>query len=483
MANTKIQIKRTSVSGRTPNTTNSSNGAYIDAGEFAVNLADKKLFSSNGSASFEVGSNLTNLSITSSITLNNEVGLSFKALSGNSVGMRQQSDDNFVFYTTNTAGGQRAVFNIYANTLSSSQSGAFRFNTPIDMSIFGIYANNSLGGSGQLLTSDGSSVYWSSPGAASINTAAQYTWTNTHTFQANVAFTGTNIYVGNSSVNTTINSTSITADQVLSTNNGNGQNYKVGDDAWIGDINTADTIGIRGQQSANNGYIVFGNADTTSKLGRTGSGALTYSVNAFTVGTSAYFVTNGNIGFGNSIPADKLSVSGNVYVSGELLANMAMLDIGNTTANVVISNNGITLYGATTITAQTIYNTTVGVTNRDLFIDDTGLMGYVSSIQAAKTNIETMTNTAWLHDLRPVSFNYRKKDVVGNYTEEAESPIEYGLIAEETELVNPSLVFYDVVDGQPQLRGVSYNKLIVPMLNEIRSLKQRIEYLESMLVK
>ena len=64
MANNKFQLKRTSVSGRTPNTTSSSNTSFIDAGELAVNLTDKKLYSSNGSAYFEVGANLTSLSVT-----------------------------------------------------------------------------------------------------------------------------------------------------------------------------------------------------------------------------------------------------------------------------------------------------------------------------------------------------------------------------------------------------------------------------------
>jgi hypothetical protein len=59
----KFQVKRTTVSGRTPNTTNSANTHYIDAGELAVNLPDGKLFSSNGSVSFEVGSNLTLISV------------------------------------------------------------------------------------------------------------------------------------------------------------------------------------------------------------------------------------------------------------------------------------------------------------------------------------------------------------------------------------------------------------------------------------
>ena len=53
---TKFQIKRSSVSGRTPNTTNAANSSYIAAGELALNLTDKKMYSSNGTNYFEIGS-------------------------------------------------------------------------------------------------------------------------------------------------------------------------------------------------------------------------------------------------------------------------------------------------------------------------------------------------------------------------------------------------------------------------------------------
>lgn len=66
----KLQIKRTTVSGRTPNTTSSSNTSFIDIGELAINLADGKLFSSNGTVSFEIGANLSSLSVTGSGSVN-----------------------------------------------------------------------------------------------------------------------------------------------------------------------------------------------------------------------------------------------------------------------------------------------------------------------------------------------------------------------------------------------------------------------------
>ena len=51
----KLQIKRTTVSGRTPNTTNSANSQYIDTGELAINVLDGRLFSSDGTNLLEFG--------------------------------------------------------------------------------------------------------------------------------------------------------------------------------------------------------------------------------------------------------------------------------------------------------------------------------------------------------------------------------------------------------------------------------------------
>lgn len=87
MAN-KFQLKRTSVSGRSPNTTNSSNSSFIDAGELAVNLTDRKVFSSTGAVAFEVGSNLSSLSVTgiatvNAITANGSAGLNGQVLTTN----------------------------------------------------------------------------------------------------------------------------------------------------------------------------------------------------------------------------------------------------------------------------------------------------------------------------------------------------------------------------------------------------------------
>jgi len=142
-------------------------------------------------------------------------------------------------------------------------------------------------------THDGTHVYWhigSASGSTNkvlnlriYNSSNNYVvnqWSTTGlsvagTLTATTVNTGqgaNELYAMNQNVRTT---DSPTFNQVTTTNNGSGTNYKVGDDAWIGDINVANTIRISGAQNANNGYISFGNSSNTA-LGRAGTGQLTW---------------------------------------------------------------------------------------------------------------------------------------------------------------------------------------------------------------
>jgi hypothetical protein len=66
----KIQIKRTTTAGRTPNTTNSSNTSFIDVAELALNTTDRKLFSTDGTTLFEIGSQLSSLTVSGTAAAN-----------------------------------------------------------------------------------------------------------------------------------------------------------------------------------------------------------------------------------------------------------------------------------------------------------------------------------------------------------------------------------------------------------------------------
>ena len=112
MANNTIQLKRSSVAGKQPNT------STLAVGELALNLTDQKIYSSNGTGIFEPAANVSTL----------YVGNSSVALTANSS----------------------------------------RLTIPTAV---GISANGSLGSSGQFLTTNGTGVYWST--SSGTNTSAQ----------------------------------------------------------------------------------------------------------------------------------------------------------------------------------------------------------------------------------------------------------------------------------------------------------------------
>jgi hypothetical protein len=56
-------------------------------------------------------------------------------------------------------------------------------------------------------------------------------------------------------------------DKYYATNNGNGTNFKVGDDVWIGDVNISNTMQVSGVQNAATGYIQFGSGSAMPKIG------------------------------------------------------------------------------------------------------------------------------------------------------------------------------------------------------------------------
>lgn len=74
MSGNKFQIKRTGIAGRKPNIDDSSNSAFIDIGELALNFTDQILYTTDGNTLFEVGSNVTNQTITGGISANGSFG-------------------------------------------------------------------------------------------------------------------------------------------------------------------------------------------------------------------------------------------------------------------------------------------------------------------------------------------------------------------------------------------------------------------------
>jgi hypothetical protein len=134
MANNQFYVKRTSTTGRQPNTTGSyaTNSQYISAGELALNMTDQILYTSDGTNLITVGANVVNKRVTGNATIN------------------------------------------------------------------AIIANNSLGLNGQVLTSNGSTIYWSTVTGGTGSTPARQLFTangSQNTFTVSGGYTANNLDV------------------------------------------------------------------------------------------------------------------------------------------------------------------------------------------------------------------------------------------------------------------------------------------------
>ena len=179
MAN-KFQLKRTTVAGRTANTTDAANTAFLDKGELAINLTDRKVFSSDAANNlFEVGSNLSSLAVTT-IVANNSAGSSGQILASNGTG---------VYWSAAGATGPQGPTGpqgdqgptgpqgpgVDAN-LSVTWANTQIFNANVTFNA-GIIANGSIGSIGKVLTSNGTSVYWGEGGTSSNAQTGVVTYT------------------------------------------------------------------------------------------------------------------------------------------------------------------------------------------------------------------------------------------------------------------------------------------------------------------
>jgi len=104
----------------------------------------------------------------------------------------------------------------------------------------------------------------------------------------------------------------------------------------------------------------------------------------------------------------------------------------------------------------------------NLYINNTtGELTKATSSIRYKNNVNSIDDISWLYNLRPVSFYYNEDNT---------NSLQYGLIAEEVDKVNNSLVVYDT-DGRPD--GVLYNNLISTLVKATQDQKKTIEELKA----
>ena len=243
------------------------------------------------------------------------------------VGATSSQNVAIEMYGANTKGGTGYFDFITANNISGGSANRNKW--------FRIDSNGKFQIINSLYTANifdlNDSGYLTIPGALATSQYIQFS-DGSRQYTANASLSNNQILAGLQTVSSTAN---ITFDYIAAANNGQGTNFKVGDDTWIGDINVADTMSVRGQQNNQNAYISFGNNDGL-KLGRAGSGVLTYNGGfaatyiQFGDGTKQYTANAGSggsgttdYGFGqiytpnNSVYANATSANDKVTFAGE----------------------------------------------------------------------------------------------------------------------------------------------------------------------
>jgi hypothetical protein len=276
-----IQLKRSSVPGKTPDSAN------VLVGEPVVNLADKVIYTKDGSGTVIVigagttsnvteGTNLyfSNARVKTAISSQQLDNASFSGaifaggeLSLGAIGGDEGGQINLGKPSTNTTLAGNVAIDIYQNKLRIFEGGGDARGVYVDLTTAGAGVSTNLIGAGS-----GTITSVAGVNSGAVSNAQLVAATVTSQTLTNATFTA-----------------NVTADRFISNNNGNGENYRIGDDAWVGDYNIANAIRIKGIQDPANAYINFGTGDAAT-LGRAGTGALTYT---------GPFTATGNVTTGN----------------------------------------------------------------------------------------------------------------------------------------------------------------------------------------
>jgi len=327
-------MKRTSVSGRLANTTDSSNTSYIPAGALAVNFVDQTVYTSDGTNLIQVGSNVTNLNVTSTLTVNGASinATSFSGTANNALNLAGQPASYYTNATNITTGtlnpARLALSGVVANTYGNASSipvitvdSAGRVTTVSTSAVAGVTGFNYYSGNSTitLTTGDGSTY------TATIN-------------QANSTVSG---------LVEIVDSTSNTSSTVAASANSVHVAYIASQNAYSNSISYI-TSGIT------NGSIVIANAVYSQNSGALGGKSLTtveseITSNAATAYANSTSYTDGKIATVNS------AITGNSSTAYTNAVNYVANGITNgsiVAANATYSSNSGQLSGTSLSTLQ-----------------------------------------------------------------------------------------------------------------------------------
>ena len=224
--------------------------------------------------------------------------------------------------------------------------------------------------SSYLTTSDASSTYLSQSDASS-NYLTQSTASSTYLTQSDASttyqttsgldtaisglgyITGTGQYIQSVGSNLSVSGTELDISgtpeftSINLTSNGSGNNITIGDDAYIGDVNVSNNIGIKGQEDATKGGIVFGSAKTES-ISSDGTNLTLAADNDIILNPGSTYAYIGSV-------TDAHRIATRSYVDGVAQGlNVKNSVAAATTANIALDGSVSTLDGHTVVTGDRI---------------------------------------------------------------------------------------------------------------------------------
>lgn len=283
----KLLVKRSTVSGATPNT------SALLVGELALNLADGILYSTNGSIVFEIGANLSSLSVNS---------LSFPATDGN--------PNQFI--TTDGAGNLSFANSIIANNgIIANSSGVFvDGGTGVTVNASGVHIGQDVSPGANVefayVTANGTNI--TSVDAATLNGNSVNDILVSAALQSDNAYSNAVAYASNAD-----NITSGTlSGSILQVNNGiigNSSGVFVNGGTGV----TVNATGVHiGQDVSNTSNVFFHSVETSGDVSIGGN--LTVTGNTVTLSTVSLAVKDNLIYMNQGIAANitNIQLAGNL---------------------------------------------------------------------------------------------------------------------------------------------------------------------------
>jgi hypothetical protein len=339
MANTVFKLRRSSVAGKQPNT------STLAIGELALNLTDRKLYSSDGTNVWETGANLTTLAVSTNTNVNNVIfsgGIYANGFIG-AAGQVLTSNSSGVYWSSSSGGGgvvpMRQQYTGDGSTTVFSVTGGYTANS------ISVFLNGVLLRNGTEVDVTSGSTFTITPAPANgtlIDAVGPSALTST-----GVSTIVSQQFTANGTANSFVITSGYIANQVQVFLNGVKQIPGT-------DVDITSGANVNFLTTPSNGFIV-------DVYGIQSAVALSSSV--LTVGANVNISTS-SISIGNSSVNTQI-VAGNVFLNGSTLV------IGNTSSNVTINSTAISVG-----TIQLNTSSYAGTANNASFLGGTAAASY-----------------------------------------------------------------------------------------------------------